>query len=283
MTNPTSTFRHRSFFPLLAATLLSTGVAVSLSAQNAPLRERLSASLPGAKADTGPSAKAEAVYARTPAEAQARILEDMRWLWGEPAPVSPIDAADLSELGLCRSALRQDERAALASSFTHKPNWAPTLGLGWRDSSDYAAEREQVAKILGAARHREVEATCQSLERDQRERAREAAILTLSRHYGLSESQTEQVRALVREREQALGALSESPNESYAEDYEGFTRKNDELSRRFRELLGQEVWARYKTEVLWDYQSGNPPLLNWLTQDLFSLPEDEAPRAPQPQ
>lgn len=257
MTSRTSTLRDRLFFPLLAAATISTGAAVYLFAEHAALRQ--------SEGVSGASTMAEPVYARTFEEAKARVVEDLSR--GAEVP-GPTDDPYPSPLGLCQRALRQDERAALSRSFTHKPLWVPELDARQEDRSDYAGEREQVAKILGAARHREVEATCKSREL---ERQRETAILTLSGYYGLSQSLTEQIRALALEKEQ-----NEALEASDAQD-----RKRDELNGQFRALLGPQLWARYKLEVLRDQESGDLPFLYWLEGPLFSLPSDEAPAVAQ--
>lgn len=265
MKSRTNVFWHFTHFLLPAVTLLCLGATAFLYKENVALREQLSS-------NSGAS-----VYASTSTEATARIILELSAKY--PAP-DPIAAVYRQDLGLCEGGLREEERSALSESFIEKMNYSPELVISWSGTSDSAAEREQVSKIIGAKRYSGVEATCRSLERARRNQESESAILTLSGYYGLSQSLTEQIRDLVRERISTIetfvpqsGASRDAQTIQALDEYK---RKSNELDRRFRALLGPDLWKRYKTDVL-PGQAGQPlPVLYWLESLLFSLPEDEA-------
>jgi|694.fasta_scaffold09654_6 hypothetical protein len=270
--------RLRAFIPLLAVTLVASGWSVLLFAENSALRRELLA----ARETRGQ----EAVYARTAEEARARILEELA---REGKVPDPIDQAELQWLGLCQSGLTDAERTALKTSFTSKYIWTPELVAAWSGSPDLGAELEQARKVIGPERHREIAATCKLADEAQLKENREIALTILGAYLGLSQSLTEQIRALQEEKAAIMAALEpppgttfpglQGPNEAeqkklavLAEQQRSSTEK---LNQRFRELLGPEQWKRYKLAVISSEEGDNLPILYWLQSDLFSPPDDE--------
>lgn len=271
--------RLHAFLPLLALALVASGWSVLLFAENSALRRELLA----ARETRGQ----EAVYARTAEEAKARVLEELA---REGTVPDPIDQAELQWLGLCQSGLTEAERTALKTSFTSKYIWTPELVAAWSGSPDLGAELEQVRKVIGPERHREIAATCKLADEAQLKENREIALTILSSYLGLSPSLTEQIRALQDKKAAIMADLELSPGTTFpslqgpseaeqerlellAEQQRSGTEK---LNRRFRELLGPELWKRYKVAVLLGRASNKLPFLYWIEGPLFSLPEDES-------
>lgn len=270
--------RLPAFTPLLAVTLVASGWAVFLSVENTVLRQDLSLA--------HQTKASESVYARTAEEAKARVLEQLA---REGKVPDPIDEAELDGLGLCQSGLTEAERSALKSSFTSKYIWTPELVAAWSGSPDLGAELEQVRKVLGPERQREIAATCKSIDEKQLKANREIALTVLSSYLGLSPSLTEQIRALQDEKASIMTDLQppagttfpslHGPSEAEQKRLELLAEQQrsatEKLNQRFRELLGPEKWKRYKLAVITSEEGHNLPILYWLQSDLFSPPEDE--------
>jgi len=270
--------RLPALIPLLAVTLIASGWSVLLFTENSALRRELLAARE--------TSEQGAVYARTAEEAKARVLEELA---REGKVPDPIAEAELDGLGLCQSGLTEAERSALKSSFTSKYIWTPDLVAAWSGSPDLGAELEQVRKVIGPERLREIAATCKSIDEKELKANREIALTVLSSYLGLSPSLTEQIRALQDEKAAIMADLQPPPGTTFpnlhgpseaeqkslellAEQQRSATEK---LNQRFRELLGPEKWKRYKLAVITSEEGHNLPLLYWLQSDLFSPPEDE--------